>query len=68
VNCVLGAAWRISEKERYQLSADALAGKLDPLEDEKAWTSEMTHRGRWTVASWFQLLCPTAAKQWHIAE
>ena len=67
-NCVLGTAWRIGEPERYQLSVDALAGKLDPLEEQAAWTGEMTHRGRWTVASWLQLLCPTSAKQWHIAE
>ena len=67
-NCAEGIAWRLGEKERYQLAPEAMAGNLQPLEDEKAWTSELTHRGRWTVASWFQLLCPVAAKQWHIPE
>ena len=67
-NCAEGVAWRVGEKERYHLSAEAMAGKLQPIEDVAAWTDEMTHRGRWTVGSWFQLLCPSASKQWHIPE
>jgi|SRR5271165_173072 len=67
-DCREGVAWRIDAKDRYRLSLDAKAGKLRPIDDEAAWTEPMSHRGRWTVSSWFQLLCPAASKRWHIQE
>jgi hypothetical protein len=50
-NCVLGTAWRIGEKERYQLSADALASKLAPLEEQAAWTLGESSRWRQRCAA-----------------
>lgn len=67
-DCTKGVAWKTGDKARYGLSDAAKAGKLKPLEDASAWTVEMTHRGRWTVASWLGFLCPSSSKTWRLDE
>ena len=67
-DCTRGVAWNAGDKTRYGLTDAAKAGKFRPLEDESAWTGEMTHRGRWTVASWLGFLCPLSSKTWRLDE
>jgi hypothetical protein len=62
--CSDGVAWRNGQKERYRLTDKAKAGGLNLAEDDAAWSTELTHRAKFTVASWFALLCPSNAKRW----
>ena len=67
-DCTEGVAWRLGATDRYRLSLNAKAGNLKPIDDEAAWTEPLTHRGRWAVSSWFQILCPGSSKRWRIPE
>lgn len=67
-DCTTAIAWRPGDNSRNGLTEAARAGQLRPLEDAAAWTGELSHRGRWTVASWLGFLCPSKSKAWRLEE
>lgn len=52
----------------YKLSEKAKKGELPHADDPAFWQTEMTHRARYTVITWFNLLCPKASAKWHIQQ
>lgn len=67
-NCTEGVTWRDDGKWTFRLTDDAKAGKLRPLEDIAAWSEELSHRARWTAASWLGFLCPAKIKAWRLQD
>lgn len=65
-NCEEGTAGFYGA-EPSKLSAKAKQGKLPHAELPEYWEDrEMSHRARFTVITWFELLCPKATAKWHI--
>jgi hypothetical protein len=68
-NCEEGTAGFYGVDPPYKISAKAKQGKLPHAEDPAFWEGEeMSHRARFTVITWFELLCPAAAAKWHIRQ
>ena len=67
-DCSAGLAWQASDKTRYRLTEEAKTGKFRPLEDDAAWTEQLSHRAKWTVASWLGFLCPASLMKWRLQE
>lgn len=64
-DCERGAA-SLYGGEEFKLSDKAKRGELPHAEDPAFWDGETTHRGRFTVITWFQLLCPKASARWNL--
>ncbi|MEQ1714859.1 MAG: hypothetical protein ABL907_02535 [Hyphomicrobium sp.] len=67
-DCTAGVAWQAVDKTRYGLTEAAKSGQAKPLDDDAAWTTPMSHRAKWTVASWLGFLCPSISKPWRLRE
>ncbi len=66
-NCEEGTVGLYGVDPPYKVSAKAKAGKLPHAEDPAFWEDEeMTHRARFTVITWFELLCPAATAKWPV--
>lgn len=65
-DCTTATTWREGDANRISLSADSKSGRLDPLEDDKAWSMPLSHRAKWAISSWLAFLCPGSAKSWGI--
>ncbi len=65
LNCEEGVASYYGGED-FKLSDKAMAGQLPHAQNPDFWQSEMSHRARTTVISWFRLLCPKASAQWNV--
>ncbi len=66
-NCQAGTASQTGG-DTYRLSKAALAGRLRHAEDPKFWATSLTGRARYTLITWFQVLCPDTSRRLNIRQ